>query len=127
MANIIIGKAEVIGIERVILNGTIPPPPPSKSKITKPPVPWEDVSFDDTGDISIPTAPATPPTSKYMVVSRLEIKPTGKAIGYTAIEGIMTIPAQLPFGKVYELMLHDTGTGVLDTTGREFKNSEEEL
>ena len=97
--DIVIGKARVIGVEEVSLD-----------------------SQPKGGALSgVQTAPAK---KQSMVVSRLKIEPAGKTEGFTSIEGVMMIPAQLPFGKTYELTLHDTGNA-LEGNDRMFKEEGE--
>lgn len=98
-ADIVIGKARVIAVEEVSLNNP--------------------QQFGNGSAI----AQAKSQGAKSMVISKLKIEPAGKTEGFTSIEGIMMIPSQLPFGKAFELTLHDTGN-TLEGNDRLFKDGE---
>jgi len=97
MADIIIGRAKVIGVQEVALNSSISDPGMLVQAQKKP---------------------------KTTVISQLKIEPAGKTEGFTSIEGTMTIPAQLPFGKLYELTLHETE--ILPEGARLFKDGDDD-
>lgn len=63
---------------------------------------------------------------KPLVISRLKVESSGRTEGFSAIEGIMQIPTQLPFGKIFELTLHDPNMDILNTNGRMFNKDGED-
>lgn len=122
MTDIVIATAEVIALEKVVFDT-----PKILDKygagLTSDGYGISNLGVYKIGEVSNP-AGVVPSGKKEMVVSKLKITGTGKTVGFTTVEGIMTLPMQLPFGKVFELTLHDPGTGVMDNNDRLFKDEE---
>lgn len=128
MADIVIGRAEVIAIEKVTLENPKPKPPVHPQAYSQ--GQYGSISNgtfmpDSLGSAMTINTEYAPPKPKTVVISRLKVESAGKVEGFSVIEGIMQLPIQLPFGKVFELTLHDPGTGVLDTNDRMFKDEKD--
>lgn len=120
MADIIIGKAKVIAIEEVTL---VENPKVTQANHIYGAGMGALNNYMSEASFSAPTNTETAPSKpKTVIISRLKVESAGKVEGFSVIEGIMQLPMQLPFGKVFELTLHDPGTGVLDTNDRMFKD-----
>lgn len=93
MPDIVIARAEVISIEKVWAK-------PQQS----------------------PANPAGVGEAKQIIASKLQITPMKDDEGAWGMNGTISVPMQLTFGKVYELTLHDPLVTPLTEEGRLFKD-----
>lgn len=107
--DIVIGKARVIAVEEITMD----------SGAQQPGILGGASGWTTTSPASL-SAQVAPKSKKSIIVSRLKIESAGKTEGFISVEGIIMIPAQLPFGKTFELTLHDTGNP-LEGNDRLFK------
>jgi hypothetical protein len=118
MADIVIGKARVIGVEEVSLD-----PPKQAGGALGALAGNQYVNKHGLSPVEHSLSPSGKPPRRSMIISRLMIEPAGKTEGYTAIEGVMVYPGQLPFGKTFELTLHEMDN-VMEGNDRLFKDGE---